>query len=282
MSANYLDAIKKFEGFTEKASWDYAQFTNGYGTKAKFAGEVIDQVEADKRFRAEVAEARAIVERAAPNAAEGTKAALTSLTYNAGDTWTRSGLGEAIRSGDTERAREIFLQYNKAGGEVLPGLAQRRIAEAAWIGQQGGTMSADMPAGQASPAGPVMASAVGRQAFSPETMSFLGAGRGLPPMRAQGIGSPPPAFPDFSVRQTPSAQTDATLGTTTTAQAAVKANGEIDDALLSQIRGAVSGFGGEARMTQLLLASKLIGGASSAESKGADGRPDEKSKSALG
>ena len=119
MTANYLDAIRKFEGFTPKADWDYAQFTNGYGTKAKFAGEVIDKAEADRRFQAEIAQARAIVDRHAPHVDEGTKAALTSLTFNAGDKWARSGLGEAIRSGDTEKARELFLQYNKAGGEVL-------------------------------------------------------------------------------------------------------------------------------------------------------------------
>jgi lysozyme len=282
MTANYLDAIRKFEGFTPKAEWDYAQFTNGYGTKAKFAGEVIDQAEADRRFRAEVAEARAIVERHAPDATEGTKAALTSLTYNAGDKWTRSGLGEAVRNGDTERAREIFLQYNKAGGEVLPGLAHRRVAEAAWIGQQGGTMGADMPTGATSSAGPVMAAAVGRPVFSPETMSFLGAGRGFQPPRPVGMDATPPAFPDFSVRQTPAERADQSLENTQTAQAETKTEAEIDDELLSQIRGAVSGFGGEARMAQLLLASKLIGAPSSTDSKSSDGRTDETSKSSIG
>jgi lysozyme len=134
MNNFYLDAIKKFEGFAQRAEWDYAQHTNGYGTRALFAGEVIDRAEAERRFQAEIGEARAIVERNAPHADEGTKAALTSLTFNAGDKWTRSGLGEALRQGDTETARELFLQYNKAGGQTLPGLAARRIAEAEWFG----------------------------------------------------------------------------------------------------------------------------------------------------
>ncbi len=134
MNSFYLDAIKKFEGFAQRAEWDYAQHTNGYGTRALFPGEVIDRAEAERRFQAEIGEARAIVERNAPHADEGTKAALTSLTFNAGDKWTRSGLGEALRQGDAETARELFLQYNKAGGQTLPGLAARRVAEAEWFG----------------------------------------------------------------------------------------------------------------------------------------------------
>lgn len=134
MNAAYLDAIRKFEGFTPKANWDYAQFTNGYGTKAKHAGEVIDKVEADRRFAAEISEARAFVEQQVPGADEGTKAALTSLTFNAGGTWSKSGLGEAVRAGDLDKARALLLQYTKAGGETLPGLVTRRLAEATWIG----------------------------------------------------------------------------------------------------------------------------------------------------
>ena len=34
MQQAYLDAIKSFEGFTPKATWDYAQHSNGFGTKA--------------------------------------------------------------------------------------------------------------------------------------------------------------------------------------------------------------------------------------------------------
>ncbi|HEX2841794.1 lysozyme [Hyphomicrobium sp.] len=134
MHSFYLDAIRNFEGFTPKAQWDYAQHTNGYGTKARFAGEVVDRVEAERRFQSEISAARSIVEKAAPELDDGTKAALTSLTYNAGSAWVKSGLGDAARSGDLESVREIFQKYNKAGGEVLPGLVSRRSQEALWIG----------------------------------------------------------------------------------------------------------------------------------------------------
>lgn len=134
MHSFYLDAIRNFEGYTPQASWDYAQFSNGYGTRARFQGEVIDKAEAERRFQGEVATARSIVEKAAPDVDEGTKAALTSLTYNAGTAWIDGGLGDAVRRGDLETAREIFQKYNKAGGEVLPGLVNRRSQEAQWIG----------------------------------------------------------------------------------------------------------------------------------------------------
>lgn len=134
MHTFYLDAIRNFEGYAPQATWDYAQLSNGYGTKARFPGEVIDRTEAERRFRVEVANARAVVEKAAPQADEGTKAALTSLTYNAGTAWVDSGLGDAVRRGDLDTAREIFQKYTKAGGEVLPGLVSRRAQEALWIG----------------------------------------------------------------------------------------------------------------------------------------------------
>ncbi len=134
MHHSYLDAIKSFEGFAPKAQWDYAQHSNGYGTKALYPGEAITPEEAEKRFAAEIATARGIVEKHAAGWDEGTKAALTSLTFNAGTRWISSGLGEAVRNQDVEGVKERFLQYTKAGGEVLPGLVRRRLAELDWIG----------------------------------------------------------------------------------------------------------------------------------------------------
>lgn len=232
MSANYLDAIRGFEGFTPKAEWDYAQHTNGYGTKAKYAGEVIDKAEADRRFHSEIANARAIVEKHAPGATEGTKQALTSLTFNAGDKWTRSGLGEAIRSGDTDKAKEIFLQYNKAGGEVLPGLVSRRVAEAAWIGQPGGDASS---AGQ-----PVTVTSTG-QAFA----------QAVPPAPVP-ANAPPP----MQVAEADLSTADAVKPSE--APEVPMTDEEAEAELLSKIRTAVASLPGEARMTQLLLASQFI------------------------
>jgi GH24 family phage-related lysozyme (muramidase) len=143
MDSRFLDTIKRFEGFAAQAKWDYAQFTNGYGTKALHPGETVSKLEADRRFQKEIADAARLVDRFSPNLDPGTRAALTSLTFNAGPKWMSAGLGQAIKSGNFDEGRQIFLQYNKAGGEVLPGLVRRRLEEANWFGS--------MPA---APAGP--------------------------------------------------------------------------------------------------------------------------------
>ena len=131
----YLKSIKSFEGFTQQATWDYAQHSNGYGTKALYPGEKISPQEAEQRFEAEIAEARRIVDKNTDGWDEGTKAALTSLTFNAGSRWINSGLGDAVRAHDVEAVRARFVEYNKAQGQVLPGLVNRRLAEVDWIGQ---------------------------------------------------------------------------------------------------------------------------------------------------
>jgi len=136
LPSDYLDKIKKFEGFYAKPYWDYKQWTSGYGTRAAGPNDVVDQAEAERRLQAEIANAAGLVDRFAPNLDPGTRAALTSLTFNAGGKWMESGLGQAIKSGDMDRARATFLQYANAGGQRLPGLANRRAAEVAWFGQQ--------------------------------------------------------------------------------------------------------------------------------------------------
>jgi lysozyme len=67
IDAVFLDKIKSFEGYTPVAKWDYAQFTNGYGTRARAPDEVITKAEAESRFRAEIGKAAQIVERHAAN-----------------------------------------------------------------------------------------------------------------------------------------------------------------------------------------------------------------------
>ena len=160
VDVSYLDAIKQFEGYSAEARWDYAQNTNGYGTRARYAGEVVDKAEADRRFSSAIQKAADFVDKFAPGLDDGSKAALTSLTYNAGTAWTQSGLGQAVSSGDLDKAKSLFLQYNKAGGAVLDGLVQRRLQEVAWFGQGN-------PAAQAASAGfAAMASAADASASS--------------------------------------------------------------------------------------------------------------------
>lgn len=165
-----LDVIKTFEGYTPRATWDYKQHSVGYGTRARHAGEVIDQAEAERRLNEEVMKAQEIVERFAPNAPPGVKAALTSLTYNAGANWTSAGLGQAVQAGDYAAAKDRFLQYNRAGGEVLPGLTKRRAAEAQWFD--------NYQADSGQPVAPIHQTGFGRQSPMPDT-AVAGAAPGL-------------------------------------------------------------------------------------------------------
>ncbi|MFT3732454.1 MAG: lysozyme [Hyphomicrobium sp.] len=167
VESSYLDAIKQFEGYSAEARWDYAQNTNGYGTRAKYAGEVIDKAEADRRFSSEIQKAADFVDKFAPSLDDGSKAALTSLTYNAGTAWTKSGLGDAVASGDLDTARSLFLQYNKAGGNVLDGLVQRRLQEVTWFGQ-GNPATQGAGAGFAAMAAAASASAVAASSSASE------------------------------------------------------------------------------------------------------------------
>ena len=138
LDSQYMDAIKTFEGYSPQSQWDYKQSSSGYGTRAQPGDETIppDQLKAvhEQRFQEEIAKAAAHVDAVNPNLPPGVKAALTSLTYNAGPGWSQSGLGEMVRAGDLQGAASRFLEYNKAGGQVLPGLVERRQKEAAWFG----------------------------------------------------------------------------------------------------------------------------------------------------
>jgi lysozyme len=188
----YLDAIRGFEGYSPDTKWDYKQNSSGYGTKAQPGDENIppDQRKAvfEQRFSDEVGKAASSVDAFAPNLPPGARAALTSLTYNAGPGWQNSGLGEAVKAGDWNKAQDIFLQYNKAGGEVNPGLVARRQKEAAWFGAP---MAPQAP--QAAPQAPMMLPSAQPPVFP----------QAAPQPQQQPQGGQPMAAPDFGALQAP-------------------------------------------------------------------------------
>jgi lysozyme len=129
-----ITAVKQFEGCAPKAFWDYGQYSIGYGTRAMGPDETIDcEMEAEQRLIGELEQAQTQVDALGVPLTAAQRAALTSLTFNAGASWMHSKLGEAVRTGNWIRARTIFLQYVRANGHVLTGLVHRRRAEAAWF-----------------------------------------------------------------------------------------------------------------------------------------------------
>jgi lysozyme len=131
IAPQYEDAIKTSEG-PQDAGWDYNQFSGPYGVRRE-PDEVLSDDQALDRFHGDLGKANGVVKSLGVPMTKGQEAALTSLTYNAGTKWLNSGLGQAVRNGDWQNARNLFLQYNKAGGETNPGLVRRRAQEATWF-----------------------------------------------------------------------------------------------------------------------------------------------------
>lgn len=134
-SGNIIDFIAGFEGFRETAYDDYGQLTIGFGTPATSPDQTITREEAKKELSKEVMKARTIVLEAAKEFgydwSDNQIDALTSFTFNLGQ-----GNFNKLLKGDEgglrgdEEISEMILEYNRAGGKVLPGLTKRRQAEA--------------------------------------------------------------------------------------------------------------------------------------------------------
>lgn len=136
-SLGLLDAIKRFEGFSGKPYQDYGQYASGFGTRARPGEGPIDRNTAEERLKEELAPAAKFVDLQVPNLPPGVRDAMISLTYNTGGKWADSGLGKALKTGDYDTAKQLFAQYNKAGGQPLEGLTKRRAEELSWFDKSG-------------------------------------------------------------------------------------------------------------------------------------------------
>ena len=129
-----VNFIKKEEGFTPKAKWDYKQYSIGYGTKANSPTEVITEAEAEARLTVEIDKAWALVKPIIPVGTPiGIQQALVDLTYNAGSGWETQSLGAAVKAAKWATVKADILLYNHAGGVVNSGLTARREAEVSWF-----------------------------------------------------------------------------------------------------------------------------------------------------
>ena len=112
------------------AFWDHKQYTNGYGTKANSATEVIDEQEADRRLRAVIQDNYdKIVEfvkdkyKWGPNQLD----AMTSFVHNGGIGW----LYQVTQNGrrNNKEIADNMLKYINAGGKPKVSLIKRRQDE---------------------------------------------------------------------------------------------------------------------------------------------------------
>ncbi len=132
--------IKEREGFRANPYPDGKQTSIGYGTRARPGETQIGREDGEQRLNEEVGNAAKAVDSFAPNLPPQARNALIDLTYNTGTKWQNSGLGQAVRAGDWQTAKELFTQYNHANGAVSPGLTARREALAPVFTSPNGAM----------------------------------------------------------------------------------------------------------------------------------------------
>jgi len=129
ITRDFIDTVKQWEGFKNKAYWDNGQWSIGHGTKASSPSQTVDPVLAEKHLVNELSKSRERVESAANKVgAQFTKNqldALTSFDFNTGD-----GV-ELITSskGDVNDIMRRLPTWNRVKGKVNKGLVNRRANE---------------------------------------------------------------------------------------------------------------------------------------------------------
>lgn len=137
-----LNLIKSFEGYTPRPKWDHQQYSVGYGTRWQPGTAVGGRADHERALQREVGNVEDWIGRnvKAP-LTDRQRAGLTSFGYNLG-TDDLDRLLPDINAGAWDRVGNRMLSFNKASGEVLPGLVDRRRKEAAYVlGQEPSEMT---------------------------------------------------------------------------------------------------------------------------------------------
>ena len=137
-----IELIKRYESFSPKPYEENGRWYVGYGVqipKGEYAGGITEQ-EATELLRERLSGAEKALNRFFDeNALEPTQGqfdALVDFTYTTGDAWLRgSSALRKLAAGTCEASRRetarAFAVWSHVGGKVLPGLAERRLEEAA-------------------------------------------------------------------------------------------------------------------------------------------------------
>lgn len=179
INAETLAHIKQWEGFRKNAYPDPGSangkpVTIGYGQTRRNGrpiqlGETITEAEAITWLQTELARVGEVVERAVKvPLTDNQFGALVSFTYNVGDNaFKQSTLLKKLNGGDYASVPAQMARWNKNDGKVMPGLVNRRAAEAGLWAK--GSFVASAPV-DAKPGNPL------RELVTPENMA---AGGGL-------------------------------------------------------------------------------------------------------
>lgn len=124
-----VDRIKELEGYNGSAYDDGAQYSIGYGTRARSKTEQIDPAEADRRLRSELTASAKDIDKATQSAGveltPSQRNALISFHYNTGkgDYLIESSGGDLA---EIQRRMALYVYFK---GKVNDGLVNRRRAE---------------------------------------------------------------------------------------------------------------------------------------------------------
>jgi lysozyme len=132
-SAKGVSLIKDFEGLRLKAYQDsVGVWTIGYGTtRGVTKGMSITAEQAERMLQNDIASFEPELDNLVKvPLSQNQWDALMSFVYNLGSAnLASSTLLKLLNAGDYARAADQFPRWNKAGGQVLPGLTKRRNAE---------------------------------------------------------------------------------------------------------------------------------------------------------
>ncbi len=141
-SKEAIAILKKYEGFSAKPYWDYAQWTVGYGTKCPddrleyYKTHGITESEAESLLQVYIAkfenELYKFMDRTGVKLSQQQFDALLLFSYNCGSSWAYSGLlYNAVVSGATGNdVIYAFSRWCNAGGEIKLSLLKRRLRDA--------------------------------------------------------------------------------------------------------------------------------------------------------
>lgn len=135
-----IDLVKEFEGLHRKiGSGKVAAYldpvnipTIGYGhTRGVYLGQLITEQGAEDFLRQDLDQAESGVSSLVDvSLNENQFSALVSFAFNVGaGALAHSTLLKLLNSGDYKGAANQFPRWDKAGGQALPGLTRRRVAE---------------------------------------------------------------------------------------------------------------------------------------------------------
>ena len=128
-SKQCIELVKRFEGYSSKAYLCPAgEWTIGYGhTFSVKEGDVIDKASAETLLKEDLADfCEAVLKYDTQyNWTQNELDALTSFAYNIGSIWDLTGHGTRTK----QEIADKMLLYVHGGGEVLPGLVERRQVE---------------------------------------------------------------------------------------------------------------------------------------------------------